>query len=158
MPVPSAIECVSGENKRNQPTNTLCLLILLNHLFFVQCTRKNLLLSYHQVSTRVGVRTIRSLRWPCRSRDPRSGGTWGQDQKGRLILRREPRTPFFWLVLIKNTLDYISCVSSNVLSYMFVSSTNVLFLYLDITHSSMSVTVKPTFKNNLSVRLVLFII
>lgn len=50
----------------------------------------------HRVSTRVGVRTIRSLRWPCRSRDPRSGGTCGQERQAH-GLRREPRTPFEYL-------------------------------------------------------------
>jgi hypothetical protein len=157
MPVPSAIECVSGENKRNQPTNTLCLLILLNHLFFVQCTRKRT--SFYP--------TIKFLPgWGSGQYgpygDPAGPGTPAQGEpvarKGRQSSRREPRTPFFSK---KNTLDYISCVSSNVLSSKCLrknllqdSSANVLFLY-SITH--FYVCDCETF-NNLSVRLVLFII
>jgi hypothetical protein len=127
-------------------------------LFFtvVQCTReyekpeelKTLLLLDHQVSTRVGVRTIRSLRWPCRSRDPRSGGTCGQERQAQSH-RREAPDPFFNLIKTPLTTSRVSPQMFCLLTVC--DSANVLFLYL---LTSMSVTVSF---NNLSVRLVLFI-
>jgi len=157
MPVPSAIECVSGENKRNQPTITLFtdFAVFTYSLFNVREKEPPSILS---IKFQPGWGSGQYGPYG----DPAGPGTPAQGEpvarKGRQSSRREPRTPFFSK---KNTLDYISCVFSNVLSSKCLrknllqdSSTNVLFLY-SITH--FYVCDCETF-NNLSVRLVLFII
>lgn len=89
-------------------------------LFFtvVQCTREyereTYLLSYLSSFYQGGGpdNTVPTVTLPVQG-PPLRGNLW-PGQAG-LSLRREPRTPFLFLIKL-NTLDYISCVFSNVLS------------------------------------------
>jgi len=93
MPVPSAIECVSGENKRNQPTLFTDFAVFTYSLFNVRETKEP-----------PSILSIKFLPgWGSGQYgpygDPAGPGTPAQGEpvarKGRLNLRREPRTPFF---------------------------------------------------------------
>jgi hypothetical protein len=95
--VPSAIECVSGENKRNQPTITLFtdFAVFTYSLFNVREKEPPSILS---IKFQPGWGSGQYGPYG----DPAGPGTPAQGEpvarRGRLSLRREPRTPLFLIL------------------------------------------------------------